>query len=180
MRRYDFEESIGYWMFLGSQAYFRALSEALAPHGITFRQCQVLSILNLRGEVSQAELAAAMQVEPPTLVGVLDRMQRDGWVKRRPCKEDRRKWLIEVTPAANNAWDTIVDCAMGVRERAVVGLTTRQVMSLKRILDVVTLNLSTNAFAGAVSVPENGPTFRPRSSVVRSTAPIRPKRKRNE
>jgi hypothetical protein len=38
MLRYDFEESIGYWLTLSTQAFHRAVSEEVAPHGITYRQ----------------------------------------------------------------------------------------------------------------------------------------------
>ncbi|MEZ6073592.1 MAG: hypothetical protein R3C10_25775 [Pirellulales bacterium] len=45
--------------------------EELTPHGITFRQMQVMAWLMLEGELSQNELASRMIIEPPTLVGVL-------------------------------------------------------------------------------------------------------------
>lgn len=141
MRKYDFEESIGYWLHNGREAYFRALEDELQPYNITYRQCQVLGILNLHGAQTQAELASHMRIEPPTLVGVLDRMQRDGWVKRTPVKDDRRKWLIQSTPAANEAWETIVECAHRIRKRAVEGLSQRQVDSLRGLLETVTKNL---------------------------------------
>ena len=51
MLTYDFEESIGYWLILSSQAYRRVISEELAPHGITFRQAQVLGCLVHLGEL---------------------------------------------------------------------------------------------------------------------------------
>ena len=40
---YDFEESIGYWLTMTTQAYHRAVGEELAPHGITYRQSMVLA-----------------------------------------------------------------------------------------------------------------------------------------
>ena len=71
--RYDFEESVGYWVVLTARAFRKALDEELAPHGITLAQWQVVGWLATEGELSQADLAARMEVEPPTLKGILDR-----------------------------------------------------------------------------------------------------------
>jgi MarR family transcriptional regulator for hemolysin len=138
---YDFEQSIGYWLTITTQAYHRAVSEELAPHGITYRQSMVLGWLALEGELTQTELAARMMVEPPTLVGILDRMERDGWISRHGCPSDRRKNLIRANEAAGPIWEKIVECGMRVRKRATQGLTPRQISTLKKLLRHVDNNV---------------------------------------
>jgi MarR family transcriptional regulator for hemolysin len=139
--RHDFEQSIGYWLTLTTQAYHRAVMEELAPQGITYRQSMVLGWLALEGELSQTELAAKLMVEPPTLVGILDRMERDGWISRHGCPNDRRKNIIRVNPGAEPVWEKIIDCAKRARQRAVEGLSERQLESLQRLLQRVRRNL---------------------------------------
>jgi MarR family transcriptional regulator for hemolysin len=143
--KYDFHQSIGYWLTMTTQAYHRAVSDELLPHGITYRQSMVLGWLALEGELSQTELANKMMVEPPTLVGILDRMERDGWISRHNCPSDRRKNLIRANPAAEPVWEKIVECAMRVRERAAQGLSERQLATLKKLLRRVSQNLSSGA-----------------------------------
>jgi MarR family transcriptional regulator for hemolysin len=138
---YDFEKSIGYWLTMATQAYHRAVTNELVPHGITYRQSMVLGWLALEGELSQTELAAKMMVEPPTLVGILDRMERDGWITRHNCPSDRRKNLIRANAAAEPVWQKIVECARCVRERATEGLSERQLATLKKLLARVNQNL---------------------------------------
>lgn len=145
MLQYDFEESVGYWLLDASHSYQRALNEELAPTGVTFRQCQVLGCLALCGPLTQAALAERMGIEPPTLVGILDRMQRDGWVVRRPCPEDRRKNWIEPTAAAIPVWRTIAACARRVRARAVEGLSAEELATLRRLLKKVQDNVGAPA-----------------------------------
>jgi MarR family transcriptional regulator for hemolysin len=140
---YDFAQSIGYWLTMTTQAYHRAVSEELLPHGITYRQSMVLGWLALEGELSQTELAQKMMVEPPTLVGILDRMERDGWISRHNCPSDRRKNIIRANPAAEPVWEKIVECAMRVRGRATQGLSERQLLTLKKLLRRVGQNLKT-------------------------------------
>lgn len=141
MLQYDFEQSIGFWLTLATQSYHRAVSLEVLPHGITYRQSLVLAWLAAEGELSQAELAAKMMVEPPTLVGILDRMERDGWITRNGCPSDRRKKLIRATAAAEPVWEKIAECARRVRAVATKGLSERQLQTLKQLLGRVHQNL---------------------------------------
>ncbi len=145
MLLYDFEESVGYWLTLATQAFHRAVGEEVAPHGITYRQSMVLAWLALEGELSQAELATKMMVEPPTLVGILDRMERDGWITRNSCPSDRRKKLIRATTTAEPVWEKIAEGGRRVRARATEGLTDEERETLKRLLSRVTQNLASAA-----------------------------------
>jgi MarR family transcriptional regulator, transcriptional regulator for hemolysin len=148
---YDFEKSIGYWLTIVTQALHRALSEELAPHGITYRQSQVLAWLAVEGEMSQTELAAKMMIEPPTLGGILDRMERDGWITRHHCTADRRKNLIRANPAAQPVWEKIVECFQRVRGQATTGLSEQQLATLMRLLKRVHQNVDAREPTAAVA-----------------------------
>ncbi|MBW8885834.1 MAG: MarR family transcriptional regulator [Planctomycetia bacterium] len=107
MLEYDFENSVGYWICQASQVFQRTFNEELAPQGVTFRQAQVLGCLALEGRLSQTDLADRMRIEPPTLVGILDRMERDGWIRRSGDTADRRRKLIEPLAACSASFKTI-------------------------------------------------------------------------
>ena len=139
--KYDFESSVGYWVTIVSLAYRKALNEELAPHGITFRQSQVLGWLVHDGVLSQSSLAAKMEVEAPTLKGLVDRMEAAGWVKRCNCMDDRRKKLIRMTSAAEPVWQKIADCARKVRREATAGLNQDETNQLLHLLRTVHNNL---------------------------------------
>jgi MarR family transcriptional regulator for hemolysin len=141
MLEYDFQNSIGFWLCMASHAYERAMNEQLTAQGITFRQCQVLAWLALEGEQSQNELASRMNIEPPTLVRVLDRMERDGLVSRTGDAGDRRKKLIKPLPKAKPIWKKIVASAERVRSRAIEGLSKQEIATLKRLLGRVRENV---------------------------------------
>ncbi len=144
MLQYDFEESIGYWTVMAAHALHRALSVELAPEGITHRQWQVLAWLAIDGTLSQGELAERMEIEPATLVSVLARMERNGWIIRRPCAGDRRKRLVEATAAAEPIWERGVECARRVREQATRGFSEDDRRELKRLLEALRNNLQTD------------------------------------
>jgi MarR family transcriptional regulator for hemolysin len=111
-----------------------AMNDELAAHGITFRQFEVLAWLSRERELSQSDLAERMRIEAPTLVGVLDRMERDGWIQRIPDDNDRRKKLIRPTDRVMPAWAQMVACGEAVRARATRGLSEEQLIALRETL----------------------------------------------
>ncbi|BBD08284.1 MarR family winged helix-turn-helix transcriptional regulator [Desulfovibrio ferrophilus] len=76
----------------------RNLADELArPFGLSNSRWLVLYILEEHGSaLSQKDLAAEIGIEGPTMVRILDGMERDGWVRRRVSDKDRRVKLIDV------------------------------------------------------------------------------------
>lgn len=141
MLRYHFEESIIYWVITTAHAMERALNEEVMPLGMTYRQVEVLAWLALEGELSQAELARRMQIEAPTLAGILDRMERAEWVKRVPCAADRRKKQLKPTERAEPVWTRAMEAGLRVRMRASEGLATEQIGQIIQALQRIQKNL---------------------------------------
>lgn len=144
MLRFDFEESIGYWVITTGQALRRAMNAELAKEGITIRQWEVLAWIAIEGALSQAELADRLGIEAPTLVGILDRMERDGWLDRYCCPNDRRKKRIRATEKAEGVWTRMLDCAYKVRAQAKVGLTSEELNQLKSICERIRANVESH------------------------------------
>lgn len=151
MLQFDFQNSLGHSVCMTAHLFERAMNEELTRWGITFRQCQVLAWLALEGNVSQIELAERMNIEPPTLVRVLDRMERDRLVARVDCPDDRRKKIIQPCAEAEPVWKKIVECAEAVRSRAEAGLSPQQIASLNELMGTVRANLTRD------SSPEKSP-----------------------
>jgi MarR family transcriptional regulator for hemolysin len=141
LQEFEFETSLGYWLTVSTQAIHRALNLELAPTGITYRQSQVIGWLKLEGQQAVGELAARMTIEPPTLVGILDRMERLGWIVRDECATDRRRKLIRLNEAADPVWQQIIECCLKVRRTATSGLTSDENDQLLALLRRVHENL---------------------------------------
>ncbi len=142
MLQFDFENSIAYWIFSTAHQLACTINEELAELGITHRQWEVLAWISFAGEMSQTELAAKMGIEAPTLVGVLDRMERDGWIVRVPSEVDRRKKLIRTTERVEPVWAQMLSRGAGIRMRCTKGLTEEQLVMLRQVLSQMRDNLS--------------------------------------
>jgi DNA-binding MarR family transcriptional regulator len=77
----------------------RRLGQALATHGLSLSQFDVLATL-LHGEgITQQELAERLLVTKGNVVGLIDRVGAAGWVERRPDPDDRRANRLYLTDA---------------------------------------------------------------------------------
>jgi len=139
--RYDFEKSLGYFVIPVAHALERALNEELESLGVTVRQWQVIACLILREDACQADLARQLRVEAPTLKGILDRMERHGWIERYASPTDRRCKLVRLAPGVLPAWKPMAACARRVRKRALKGIGPRQFETMKAALMIVRRNL---------------------------------------
>ncbi len=66
--------------------------------GLTGPQLITLEAAAQMGPVSASALARAVHLSPPTLTGILDRLEKRGFVERFRDTRDRRSWLVTITP----------------------------------------------------------------------------------
>lgn len=70
-------------------------------YGLTGPQSAVLRTLFKEGPLSSASLSRRLYVTPSNITGIIDRLQKKGFVERTRKKRDRRIALIELTESGN-------------------------------------------------------------------------------
>src|ERR1044071_3257168 len=65
--------------------------------GMTMLQCGILRHLE-QATLTINELARQMMIKPPSLVAVVDALERAGYLKRKPDPTDRRRTPLHITP----------------------------------------------------------------------------------
>jgi MarR family transcriptional regulator for hemolysin len=81
------------------QRKMRALFDArVKERGLTLPRARALLILGRGAELNQRELAEELDIETPTLVRLLDGMEKQGFIERRSVEGDRRAKQIAMTP----------------------------------------------------------------------------------
>ena len=90
-------------------AWRNAIDRRLRPLGISRSNWRILAMLNLHGELNQGRLAELLAVEGPTVVRLIDKLERDGLVERVLDPSDRRVRNIRLTPAGKKSMKPIQD-----------------------------------------------------------------------
>ena len=81
----------------------RELDERLREHGLTVPQFTALSILDARGELSNAQLARRCYVTPQSMSDVTLALERDGLIRRVPDRANRRVLRTTLTAKGREA-----------------------------------------------------------------------------
>ncbi|MEQ9640051.1 MAG: MarR family transcriptional regulator [Alphaproteobacteria bacterium] len=112
------------------------LNRQMHAHGLSFPQWLVLRTLAEKGDgVVQKELAEALGIEGATLVGLLDRLARGGWIERREAAHDRRYKTVHLNPAARARLAPLYDVQEAVWEHLLDGVPADDVAACQAVLE---------------------------------------------
>jgi len=81
------------------QILLAGLDGLLRPHGLTFARYEALVLLafSRRGALPLRVIGERLMVHPTSVTNTVDRLERDGLVRRRPNPRDGRGTLAEIT-----------------------------------------------------------------------------------
>ena len=113
------------------RAWFDERAQAM---GLTRAQWRVLVHLAGREGLNQSGLAEILELDTVTLGRHIDRLERDGWLERRPDPADRRAWRLYLSPASRPTLDQMEALAGETMAVAMDGLDAD---TRKQFLDVL-------------------------------------------
>lgn len=108
----------------------------------------MLAVLARGGEMSQAEVARALNVTAATVAVSAARLEKLGYVARRVNEDNRRANVIGLTEAGKAEARRLGDLMDRVSREALCGLTAEERARMLRLCDVITGNLRAGERAG--------------------------------
>jgi DNA-binding MarR family transcriptional regulator len=120
-----------------TRLYVQRFEQHAAALGLTIAQCKALMRLADCEGVSQVRLAELTEVDPMTLVRILDRMESEGWLERRRDPRDRRVRCLYLTSAAKPLLDDIKHLIDVTWEEAFAGIPKQKSEMVMELLDTV-------------------------------------------
>ncbi|MEU3395897.1 DNA-binding MarR family transcriptional regulator [Streptomyces filamentosus] len=136
-------DRLGFLLSFRGELTGARIRAALGVAGLHPRNAMTLMRL-ATAPMSQRDLAAAMEVDPSQLVAILNELEAEGLAERRRDPADRRRHIVEITPAGAAALDR-VDQAVGEAERELFAdLTEAERTLLRGLLDRVVVDPTTH------------------------------------
>ena len=121
----------------------KALFDArVKESGLTFSRASALFVLSRNDTLNQRELAEELDIETPTLVRLLDGMEKQGFIERRPVDGDRRAKRIVMTEKGLEAASAVNRLAHDLRGDFLRGLDEAEMRRMLRALEIVGANIS--------------------------------------
>lgn len=113
----------------------RRLTKHLAREfGLTGPQLTVIKILEQLGDLSLSGLSARIKAQNSTVTGIIDRMEREGLVRRERSEADRRIVLIRLSDKGRKLAASIEVEPMEIFREALSSLPRNDIEELFRIL----------------------------------------------
>jgi MarR family transcriptional regulator for hemolysin len=145
MTKYDFENSVGFIVNNTAKSFQRSLDIELRRNaGVTLSQWRVVGALVLQPGLTQKEIADKMGIEGATLVPVIDKMEKDGLLKRKPDLIDRRANRIYLTSKADSLWESMTECALKIRRSSTKNISDDDIRITLDTLRKISKNLATS------------------------------------
>ncbi|SEQ52810.1 DNA-binding transcriptional regulator, MarR family [Devosia sp. YR412] len=133
---------IGYLIHEVSKAFRRRFEEVARQHDLTLPQWRVLAELTRQGGLSQTRLAGAVDADPMTMSGILDRLDKRGLVDRQQDPADSRAKIVRLTPEGEALFKTAKALGTELSMSAVDGMSAAELTALADGLTRIRNNLS--------------------------------------
>lgn len=146
LKSLDYKNSVAFISRNASKALEKALdAELLRTSGLPGAKWKVVIALAIRNGLSQKELADFLSLDASSLVPVIDRLEQDQFVTRKPDPKDRRNNRIFATKKSESIVGSVVDSILNLRKIAYRNIPVRDIETTKAVLGKVIEN--TESFA---------------------------------
>jgi DNA-binding MarR family transcriptional regulator len=111
------------------------VEDVLRPFDLTFARYEALVLLGFtrRGALPMGKMGERLMIHPTSVTNIVDRLEAQGFVRRRPHQTDRRTTLVEITEGGRQiterATKEVIASAFGLG-----ALSEREVDQLTRLL----------------------------------------------
>src|SRR5438876_3171719 len=174
-------ETFGQLIHGTARAWRQKLDERLKPMGLSQAKWRTLMHLSIAPDaLTQAEIAARLGVEEPTVVALLHRLEQEAWITRTNSTHDRRCKMVLLGRRAQRVIVQINATAQKLRHELLASIPESDLQTCMRVLARIReraekserRETSTRQHAVRVFAGHNGQTKR-RHSIPRKIATSR-------
>lgn len=124
--KFERSESAGYLANLMGRLFTKALQQGVEPYGLAPAQFTTMVEIWRDPGVTQRLLVERLGVEQGTMTNTLARMERDGFITRRPHETDGRAQSLFLTDKARAILEPAITGAIHANEAALSCLTAEE------------------------------------------------------
>jgi len=141
---FESDKSIGFLIAKARNTLKNEFEKELKPYSLSYAHRVILIRLSEKEGLTQKELAQDTYFEQSNLTLMLNRLELKGLVKRSAKENDRRAYIVTITPAGKRLRETLVQMGEDVMDRALRGLSGEQKEALSHMLQIIYENLKTS------------------------------------
>ncbi|MEW6374421.1 MAG: MarR family transcriptional regulator [Thermodesulfobacteriota bacterium] len=126
-------------IFLISKVYQKLiinLQKSFSESGIEVTPIQVMLLFFLQKNdgLSLTQISQGLMLENPTVTGLIDRLEKLGYVKRSDHPNDRRVYLVHITEKGKTVANKALPIVKRLNEQIKEGYSNEEIEAFKKIL----------------------------------------------
>ena len=126
--------AVGYLLSWNGRRTAYEFGKALAEIGLRPPLFGVMTLIDADPGVTQQQLVERSEIDPSSMVGLLDELEELGLAERRQHPSDRRKHALHLTANGERTLAQAREVALGVVEKVLAPLGERERETLRRLL----------------------------------------------
>ncbi len=113
----------------------RATDGVLVGMGATANQFVILSLIYEHGPLIQQEIVRRASSDPNTIRSMLVVLERNGLIAREVSEQDRRAWIISLTPGGRRAFKKMWQATGNFRDQLADSMEPSELQTLVGLLE---------------------------------------------
>lgn len=137
---FDIETCLAFMTGNASKMVYRNFNQNLTEKGCTRVQWLALYFIGRENKLNQTDLANFMQLQTSTIVRLIDRLERDGYVYREKDITDRRISYISLTESGENIRKDLIIEVEAFSKKVTGNISEEEIKIYKNVLDKMIRN----------------------------------------
>lgn len=117
---------LGYLIHEVARLMKRRFEDEAQAHGITLPQWRTLAVMAQNEGIAQSDIATAIDADPMTMSGILDRLDKRGLIERYPDPRDSRAKMARITTEGHALFEEARSVGIAMYESALEGVDASQ------------------------------------------------------
>ena len=136
------EQDIGYLIKKIETATKKNIQNFFNEQDLTFQQAHVIRVLKCNDRpLSLKQLREELKIANPTMVGIIKRMEKNGYVVTHVSPKDKRVRMVELTKRSEKLIDRIEEDRTALHKQMYKDISDKELKQLEKLLSRIYANL---------------------------------------
>jgi len=127
-------ERMGFLLNRAALKQRELVEEAFKPFGLIGKHLGILLLIQDKGALPQMEVGKCMYIDRTTMVGMIDDLERLGYVERKAHPTDRRAHALYLTTKGKELLPKLYQIGLKAEKKLLAPLSSKDQAELNRIL----------------------------------------------
>ena len=143
MDYFKINDSLGYLIGQTNSLMRYQFNKMIKEKGFntSVEQWGILNIVNAFPGITQTEIALKGRKDKTNITRMLDLLEKNGNIKRKPSKKDRRQYNIYITNNGIKLLNNIIPISDEVNQQVTKGINKEELVKINSLLKIIQTNL---------------------------------------